>query len=222
MTDFQLPKGLASWADNSLASGRNILATSNQGTVLLFREAGMEFVVKTAMGSGAVLRARRATLEREFAAYQRLDGLSGIPRCYGMLDDRFLVLEYIHGTPYREARIADREAWFAALLETLRACHERGVAHGDLKNKSNLMSDALGRPRVIDFGTTVLRRNGFHPVNHWFFRFLCQLDLNAWVKHKVQGRFEDMSDADRAIYRDSRVERLLRRYRQGRGLQGPR
>lgn len=222
MADFQIPKGLAAWADASLESGRNILARSNQGTVLLFQEAGMSFVVKTAMGRGTVLKARQATLEREYGAYRRLEGVTGVPRCYGMVQDRLLVLEYVRGTPYRDAEIADREDWFARLLKTLRSCHERGVAHGDLKNKSNLMSDARGRPCIIDFGTTVLRKDGFHPINHRFFDFLCQLDLNAWCKHKYQGRFEDMSPADRAIYHDSRLERILRRRRQRKGIQGPR
>lgn len=222
MTEFDLPRGLASWAEASLAGDRNILARSNQGTVLLFREAGMEFVIKTVMGRGTVLHARRATLEREWGAYRRLEGVEGVPKCYGMLEGRFLVLQHIRGTPYREAEIADRPAWFARLLDTLRACHERGVAHGDLKNKSNLMSDSLGRPCIIDFGTTVLRKDGFHPVNHRFFDFLRQLDLNAWCKHKYEGRFEDMSSEDRAIYHDSLLERLARRWRQSKGLQGPR
>ncbi len=222
MPNSTLPEGLADWAGRSLADNENVLATSNQGTVLLYRAEGVALVVKAAMGRGAVLRARRRTLDREYGAYRRLEGVPGVPRCYGMLEDRYLVLEYIEGTPYREAEIPDREQWFGELLETLEACHERGVAHGDLKNKSNLMSTTDGRPCIIDFGMTVVRRDGFHPLNHRLFAFFRQLDLNAWVKHKYQGRFEDVTEADRAYYRDSRLERLLRRYRQRKGLQGPR
>jgi RIO-like serine/threonine protein kinase len=222
MPNQSLPEGLAAWAGRSLDEGQNILATSNQGTVLLYQSTDASLVVKAAMGSGTVLRARRRTLDREYAAYQRLEGVPGVPRCHGMLEDRFLVLDYVEGTPYREADIEDRDAWFAQLLETLRACHERGVAHGDLKNKSNLMSTATGRPCVIDFGLTVVRKEGFHPINHRLFAYFCQLDLNAWVKHKYQGRFEDVSEADRELYHDSRLERLLRGYRQRKGLQGPR
>jgi len=222
MPETSLPQGLAAWADASLAAGEHVLATSNQGTVLLYEQDGQSFVVKSAMGRGTLRRARQATLEREHAAYQRLEGVPGVPQCYGMVADRYLVLEYVRGTPYREAVIEDRQAWFEALLRTLRACHARGVAHGDLKNKTNLLSDAQGEPCLIDFGATILYRKGFHPINHWLFRFFRQLDLNAWVKHKLQGRFEDMSEEDRAIYHDSRLERLVRRYRQRRGIQGPR
>lgn len=214
MPEFRLPKHLADWAETSLASGRNVLATSNQGTVLLFRDAGVEFVVKVAMGEGAVLRARRATLRREARAYERMDGLRGVPSFYGLLDDRFLVLEHLDGTPYRDTGIADRDTWFARLLEVIRGFHERGVAHGDLKSKSNLMVARSGGPRVIDFGTTVLHKPGFHPINNRLFAYAKQLDLNAWVKHKYEGRYEDASEADRSLLRYSRLERWLRGRRQ--------
>lgn len=210
---LEAPKNLALWAENSLAAERNILATSNQGTVLLFRESGMEFVIKTAMGKGAVRRARQATLEREYEAYQRLEGVDGVPRCHGFVAHRFLVLEYIHGKPYREAEIADREDWFARLLATIEACHRRGVTHGDLKSKSNLMIRDNGRPCIIDFGTTVLYRKGFHPLKHRMFRYARQLDLNAWVKHKYEGRYEDASEQDRALLNYSFIERWLRKRR---------
>ncbi|MEE4172625.1 MAG: hypothetical protein V2I57_00055 [Xanthomonadales bacterium] len=226
MPHATLPRDLAaelvSWADAQLEARDNVLATSNQGTVLHYRDGDHDLVLKTAMGRGAALRTRQHTLEREYSAYRRIHDVPGVPRCYGMLDGRYLVLEFIHGTPYREAVIPDREAWFAALLGTLQACHDRGVAHGDLKNKSNLMNRSDGSPCVIDFGLTAVRRDGFRPINHLLFRFFRQLDLNAWVKHKYQGRFDEVSEEDRALYRDSAIERLARRYRQRRGLQGPR
>lgn len=216
MVPFEIPKNVSAWVENSLHSGRNILATSNQGTVLLFDEAGMEFVVKTAMGKGAVRRARQATLVREHEAYRRLEGVAGVPRCYGFIAERHLVLEFIRGVPYREAVIADREEWFASLLGTIRECHNRGVAHGDLKSKDNLLVRDDGRPCVIDFGTTVLRREGFHPVRNRMFRYASQLDLNAWVKHKYAGRYEDASEQDRALLNYSFIERWLRGRRQRR------
>ena len=53
MTHPKIPAHLAEWAQNCLAKGENVLATSNQGTVLHYQENGVEFVVKTAMGKGA-------------------------------------------------------------------------------------------------------------------------------------------------------------------------
>ena len=213
MFDFQVPKFIPMWADGSLERGENILATSNQGTILLFQAAGMEFIVKTAMGKGAARRARQATLERECAAYDRLKGVTGIPKCYGMVADRFLVMEYVRGKPYREAEFGDRDEWFAQLLTIIRSIHDRGVSHGDLKSKSNLIVTDSGKPCVIDFGTTIMEKEGFHPINNRMFEYLKQLDLNAWVKHKYHGRYEDASEQDRQLLNYSFSESLLRKYR---------
>ena len=216
MFDFRIPEHLTDWAESSLEKGDNILVRSNQGTLLLFKEEGMEFVVKTAMGKGVVRRARQATLVRECEAYSRLAGISGIPKCYGIIADRFLVLEYIKGSPYRGAEIEDRDDWFRQLLVIIREMHKRGVSHGDLKSKSNLLVTDSGLPCVLDFGTTVMHKDGFHPINNRMFEYLKQLDLNAWVKHKYNGRYEDASEEDRKLLQYSRVEAVLRKYRKWR------
>jgi len=213
MSDFQVPKHLPEWVEDSLSKGKNILATSNQGTILMFREAGLEFVVKTAMGKGGLRRARQATLLREHQAYTRLGGVSGVPKCYGLVADRYLVLEFVHGVAYRDAIIEDREAWFGKLLGIIREIHDRGVSHGDLKSKSNLVMSSDGQPCVIDFGTTVIRKKGFHPFNSRMFEYARQLDINAWVKHKYHGRYEDASGPDRDLLNYSPFETFLRRYR---------
>ena len=158
-------------------------------------------------------RLRRKTLQREAGAYRKLAGVPGVPSCYGMVDDRYLVLEFVRGVHYRDAEIPDREGWFSKLLETIMACHQRGVAHGDLKSKSNLMVRESGAPCIIDFGTTVVYRPGFHPFNHRMFAYLKQLDLNAWVKHKYRGRYEEASEQDRKLLNYSLFEALLRKYR---------
>ena len=211
--DFQVPRFIPQWVENSLEQGQNILATSNQGTVLHFNQSGVEFLVKTAMGSGPVRHAREATLLREYSAYQKMQGIEGIPKCYGLVDGRYLVLEYIQGTHYRDAEFEDRDAWFASLLRIIRSFHERGVAHGDLKSKSNLLVTRKQRPCVVDFGTTVLYKRGLHPLNNALFEYLKRLDINAWVKHKYHGNYEAASPEDARLLDYSRFESLLRRYR---------
>lgn len=211
--EIQVPRHLAEWARHSLESGENILTRSNQGTLLHFRDSGVEFLVKTAMGTGPVRGAREATLQREHHAYQRMEGLAGIPRCYGLVEGQFLVLEYVHGSPFRDADFDDRGAWFEHLLRIIRSFHDRGVAHGDLKSKSNLLVTIGQEPCVLDFGTTVMRKRGWRPVNNALFEYCRQLDLNAWVKHKYHGRYEDASVEDARLLDYGRFESMLRRYR---------
>lgn len=202
---------LRSWIGHSLCHGENVLARSNQGTLLLYPEGPHPLVVKTAMGRGMALKARRRTLLREYAAYQRLTGVTGVPACYGMIDGRYLLLEYVPGTPFRDARIDNREHWFALLLDTLQTMHRRGVAHGDLKSKANLLVTEDQRPCVVDFGTAFVRKAGFHPINNWLFRTARRLDRNAWVKHKYHGVYRDAAGADAELLDYSWLEMLVRR-----------
>ena len=199
------------WIQGSLQQQENILAVSNQGTVLHYRGNGLDLVVKTAMGRGLVLKVRQKTLLREFEAYRRMDGLRGVPECYGLLGGRYLVIEFIRGTPYRQTNWADRANWFRDFLEILQSMHQRGVSHGDLKSKSNILVTGDEKPCVIDFGTAFLHKPGFHPLNNWFFEYGKLLDVNAWVKHKYHGRYADASEEDRQLLNYSRIEYIARK-----------
>lgn len=221
MTDhIEIPGSIAAiadellrWIESSLDSGDNILATSNQGTVLLFEGDGRKLVIKTAMGRGAIRKARQATLEREYSAYQSLQGVVGVPKCHGMLTQRYLLMEFIDGVPFREAEWQDRDQWFAALLKIIQTFHDRGVSHGDLKSKSNLIAGRDGKPYVIDFGTSFVHKAGFHPINNYLFEYSKLLDINAWVKHKYHGRYKDASEEDKKLLNYSKLEHVIRKIR---------
>jgi predicted Ser/Thr protein kinase len=168
-------------------------------------------VIKAAMGSGLVRRLRERTLLREYQAYRRMHGLDGVPKCYGLVAGHYLVLEFVHGVPYREAQWTDRDRWFRELLAVLRSIHDRGVSHGDLKSKANIVVTADEKPCVIDFGTAFVHKPGFHPVNNWLFEHGRRMDINAYVKHKYHGRYEDISGEDLGLLDYSRIEYLVRR-----------
>lgn len=199
------------WVENSLEQRENILAVSNQGTILHYREDGQDLIVKSAMGRGLLRSIRQRTLQREYQAYLRMEGLQGVPKCFGMVAGRYLVLEFIHGTPYREASWTDRALWFSEFLEVLRSFHARGVSHGDLKSKSNIMVTDDGKPCVIDFGTAFLLKPGFHPLNNRLFEHGRRMDINAWVKHKYHGRYENIEGADLELLDYSTIEYWVRK-----------
>jgi serine/threonine protein kinase len=207
------------WIERSLERRENILAISNQGTLLEYREEGQHLVVKTAMGRALFHKLRERTLLREYQAYQRMAGLAGVPKCHGMIDGRYLVTEYIQATPYRQAEFRDRERWFDEFLAVLRSFHERGVSHGDLKSKSNILVTGEGKPCVIDFGTAFIRKPGFHPVNNKLFEHGRRMDINAWVKHKYHGQYSNIAGADRDLLDFSLIEYYVRKIR-GRPMAG--
>lgn len=202
---------LRDWIRHSLDSRQNILATSNQGTILLYQQDGVSLIIKTAMGRGPLLWLRRKTLRREYRVYKQLEGVAGIPACYGFLDRRYLLLQQVQGQPYRDAVITDRQQYFDQLLAIIQAIHARKVAHGDLKSKGNLLVTAQQQPCVIDFGTAFREKSRWHFINNWFFRTARRLDLNAWVKHKYQGHYSNASPDDASLLHYGWLEILVRK-----------
>lgn len=180
--------------------------------LLRYRHDDRDLVIKTPSGNPAMRRLQTWMLRREFRAYRRLRGLSGFARCHGLLDRRYLVLDRVDGRRMAIAELEDRDAFLERLLASIRAMHDRGVAHGDLKRKVNVMVDRSGAPVILDFGTSVLLRPGRHPINRRLFEVMRQTDLNAWIKFKYPG-YNDIDPSDLHLYRPSRPERLLRRLR---------
>ena len=64
-------------------------------------------------------KARAGIMALVYQAYQRLQGLRGIPRCHGVVAGHYLVLDFVRGTPYREASWSNRDGWFSELLAVL-------------------------------------------------------------------------------------------------------
>lgn len=189
-----------------------VISRSNQGLVIRMEVDGYALAVKTPAGNPLAWKLRQSMLVREHRAYRLLADMDGIARCHGLVERRWLVLDFIAGEPFRDAEIADRKQFFERLQATIHAMHVRGVAHGDLKRKSNLLVTPGGDPVILDLGAAVIRKPGRRPINRRLFEFLCQTDLNAWVKLKYAG-YERISAEDRALLRRSRLERILGRLR---------
>lgn len=186
-----------------------------QGRLHLGEAAGRRVYVKVANGNALAAFIRRRMLKREYRAYLRLAGLPGVPRCFGLYDDRYLVVEAIEGQTLRHAAIPDRERFYSELRETIEAVHSRGVAHGDLTRRDNIIVDEGGHPVLVDFGVSTIYRPGLHPANHMAYRFFSQHDLNAWLKHKYHRRLDLMSPEDARIYRRLRSDVLARWIKRG-------
>jgi serine/threonine protein kinase len=140
----------------------------NQGSrrnpdVLLVRHEGAQVVVKDFSKRGFFVRRFLAPWlsRRELRAWQALDGHPAVPRVVGAIDPLAFAVEYRPGrTLFGAKRQPVPEGFLAALEAALAEMHRRGVAHLDLKNRTNVLSDESGRPVLIDFGSALVFRPG--------------------------------------------------------------
>jgi predicted Ser/Thr protein kinase len=192
-----------------------LLGSGYQASVHLYTTPAGDVVVKKPHASKWLGALWRRLIRREDAVYARLRGVPGVPRSFGLIDGQYLVLEHIAGPSLREheAALGDREQFFEHLLETVRAMHAAGVAHGDLKRKNNIIVGPGERPYLIDFGVAWLRSDSSRLLNRIWFQTGKQMDFNAWIKLKYQHRTDALSSIDAALYRPLLIERLARAIR---------
>lgn len=195
--------------------GREVVGRGHQGDILGLEIDGRRLVVKTVHGRALGLWLRRRMLAREYRAYRRLDGVTGVPRCLGLVEREFLLLERVEGDPYRVAEIHDRGRFFERLLHLIRDLHDRGVAHGDIKGKNNLFVGPDEQPYLLDFGVSLVEPSGFNPLHSMVHRLLAQMDLNSWVKLKYDRDYSNLSPEDAKIFRRTLPERLNRKIKWG-------
>ncbi|MDQ2068568.1 lipopolysaccharide kinase InaA family protein [Natronospira bacteriovora] len=202
---------LVHWAREAERTDRHYLSKGYQGRVLLYESESHRLVIKTPPAWWPYRWLSRRMLRHEAAVYQHLEGLDGIPVCHGLLDDAYLVLDYIDGPCLRDTDIQNRDAFYRAFIGIIRRMHAAGVGHADLKRKDNILVGPGEKPWLIDFGVAVIRKRGFHPINHFLFNTARRFDLNAWIKHKYRRNFREVSDRDRRFLQLTWMERAGRR-----------
>jgi serine/threonine protein kinase len=211
---------VARWLHDAVpASVGRRLGRGYQASVEVYSTPSGDVVVKKPHRSALLGWLWRYLLRREHSVYARLAGVPGVPRTYGLIDGEYLALEYVHGPSLREheLKLADRTAFFADLLATLRAMHAAGIAHADLKRKDNIIVASGERPYLIDFG--IAARRGSSWLGRAWFEHQRQGDYNAWIKLKYGRRIEPaevsalLSAEDAALYRPLWIERVARAVR---------
>lgn len=198
---------LTQWIEESIATGSNILAAGYQGQTLLYEDENNRYVIKVPHGRGLARYFHRHMLRHEYEVYKKLGDFDGAPACYGLIDNQYLVLEFIDGRTIRTKRPLDEDEFHAKLFDYIKKMHAKSVAHMDLKRKDNLLTKADESPCILDFGAAVIKKPGFHPFNQYHYQIAKQFDYNAWIKHKYHDRSTDeISMIDRKYYKVTWIE----------------
>lgn len=210
IVDEFAPDEFRKWIATATSNQTHRLSQGYQGHTYLYEKGGQRWVVKAPMGWGPARWIRRCMLRHEHRVYSTLTNTDGVPKCYGLIDGSYLILEYIDGKQIREATIADPAGFYTTLLECIQDLHAKGVAHGDLKKKDNILVVDSRNPVLIDFGVAVIRKAGWAPLNRYLYRLFKRFDYNAWVKHKYKRRVDQISEEDRCYYHRTGIEHLAR------------
>ena len=199
---------LKQWIENSLKNNTHTLAAGYQGKTLLFEDDNCRLVIKTPHGQGLVKYIHTLMLRHENQVYEALNNFEGCPECYGLVDNKYLVLEFIDGSPIRKKQPGNHDAYFKRLFDLIESMHQLHVAHADLKKKDNLLVTSDDKPCLIDFGTAVIKKPGFRPLNAYWFNLAKRFDYNAWVKHKYHNNMHNLSDDDNVYYQRTFIEKI--------------
>jgi tRNA A-37 threonylcarbamoyl transferase component Bud32 len=124
----------------------------------------------------------RLLVWRELRAYRALQGHPAVPRLLGPLDAFAFAIEYRPGERMTREITGRVSAQFATALEdAVRSMHDRGVAHLDLRHRSNVLVGEDGEPVLIDFASAICFRPGGLAAR-WLLPLFAHYDLRAVEK----------------------------------------
>ena len=175
------------------ALAASTVAVLNRGNrrnpdVLLVEHGGERLVVKDFAPRGPLVRATlgRLIAAREVRALRQLAGHPAVPAFRGWIDPLAFALEYRPGERMSRQLAGRVPPDFVARLESAFAeMHRRGVAHLDLRHRSNVLVAEDGSPVLIDFGSAVCFRPGSAGAR-WLLPLLARVDRGALAKWRVR------------------------------------
>jgi len=135
----------------------------------------MEVAIKSYYRLAGFVREETLLVEilREAAAQARVAHENVVNLVGGDINAGYLVFQFVHSTLGKECieRML-RNEWFTqqealsifkGVLEGLRAIHEKGIVHGDLKPANVLITETL-TPKISDFGMASILSEKMFPV----------------------------------------------------------
>ena len=208
--DASLQESLRQFLNDGPRRQSALISSGYQGSAYLYESANIRLVIKEAAGGALTGWFHRIMLRREAHAYQLMRDVTGVPGSPGMLNDKYLVLEFIEGESLQDARhrLKGNNGFYDRLRQVISDFHAADVAHGDLKRKDNVIVMAGDQPVVIDFGTAVTRDGNL--FDRLMFRLVRRFDRNAWIKLKYDRDYDAMSAADVLWYRPTIIEKVFR------------
>ena len=162
-------------------------AQSTRADVLLLEHQGKRAVLKdyTHSSRGFARLVAPYLVKKETRALDLLRDADGVPRHYCNVNRHAFVMEYLEARRIRDVLDSlDIEEFVTKVENLVKDLHDRGVAHGDLRNATNIMVRRDNEPVIVDFGSAFHRGHPLNPVSLWLFCMCKRIDRGALAKLK--------------------------------------
>lgn len=125
---------------------------------------------------------------RECKALTRLDSVECVPKLLGKPSARAFLMTYHESEQITRLQKHQPEwpVFFDELRRAIDEIHAAGVAHNDLRNPTNTLVGADGKPILVDLVACFCRGQSWNIINLWLFNKFTQVDLSAITK--IKGR----------------------------------
>ena len=179
-------------------------SSNTRPVIWVVEENGVRVIVKDFSNSKFLYRniIGRFLIWRESKTYKKLQGLIGVPTCYGVIDGLALALEEIPSQPLKKhnKNIKLPGTFFDDLKNIVDSFHRRGLAHCDLKNGANVLVGHNGLPYIVDWGASISEKEfRFFPLNRIYLRFVLD-DYFAIIKLKMRYVPETLTLEEKTLY----------------------
>ncbi len=150
--------------------------------VHLIHRDGMTLVEKTYRRRPWIVKKTGSLLVRwEAYIYSKLEGVTGIPKAVPSPDPYTITTTFMGGHNLMTRIRKPDEAYFNRLEELIKAVHQKGVIHLDMRNRRNYGMDEEGMPYLVDFATSI-----YTPFKGPLWRLLCRIDWMGYLKVKAK------------------------------------
>lgn len=113
-------------------------------------------------------------VKREVKALKHLNGTPGIPAYFGQIDRLAFAIEFVEGRPIAGIHKGQMPPEvFPRMAKVVEGMHARGVAHGDLKRRSNLLLTPDNNVVIIDFAAAIVAKG---PISTKLMQAVAEVD----------------------------------------------
>ena len=169
-----------------------------QSSVYLVEVAGQRAAVKDCSRTPAKFRFIAPWLiAREIKALKALEGTPGVPRFLARVDRHAFAMEFVEGRPIAEFKPGELSLQVLENVQkSIDAIHERGVSHGDLKRRSNLIVTPDEQVYLIDFAAALVGNRPLNFFANWLQKRMAEIDNKSLSKIKKFSAPDQMTQAD--------------------------